>query len=346
MTMLELQDIHVHYRPARKLLSPAVEPVKALNGVTFSLDSGRSMGLVGESGSGKSTLARAILRLTDIQAGTITFDGLDITQLDKKALLSFRKDVQGVLQDPYSSLNPLHDVSVIVGDPITRHLGIKKGAQRNQRIIELLTVVGLSGDFLHRKPHQMSGGQRQRVSLARALAVEPKLIVADEATSALDVSIQSHIVNLLRRVQKEKQVALLFIAHNLEVVKHIATDVGVMYLGYLVEVGKTETLYASPTHPYTEMLLASIPVPNPKQQAQRKALRQSFIDAEPASPSNLPPGCPFANRCPVAMDVCKEEMPELTKTASGFARCHLHTSGPNLGGETVIDYIKGSSNQL
>ncbi len=338
--MLELDNLHVRYTPTKKLLSPAAKPVKALNGVSFSLGPGQTMGLVGESGSGKSTLAKAILKLTDVHSGAINFEGQDVTQLNRKDSLSFRKNVQGVLQDPYSSLNPLHDVGVIVGDPITRHLGIKRRDTRNQRVRELLTLVGLSADFLERKPHQLSGGQRQRVSIARALAVEPKLLIADEATSALDVSIQSQIINLLKKIQQEKQLALLFIAHDLEVVKHIATDVGVMYLGYLVELGKTETLYSEPTHPYTKMLLASIPVPNPKQQEKRKALRQSFINAEPPSPSNLPMGCPFANRCPVAMDICKKEMPDPTVTANGFSRCHLHTSGPKLDGETVVDFIK------
>ncbi|NIS33898.1 MAG: ABC transporter ATP-binding protein [Actinobacteria bacterium] len=213
-----------------------------------------------------------------------------------------------MLQDPYSSLNQAHDTAVIVGDPITVHRAVRRGRERDEMVVELLAQVGLSADFLHRYPAQMSGGQRQRVSLARALAVHPDLIIADEATSALDVSIQSQVINLLRRVQREQHVALLVIAHDLEVVRHISDEVGVMYLGSLVERGGTDDLYRAPTHPYTAMLIASIPVPDPAEQAERRAVRRRVaIDAEPPSPADLPPGCPFANRCPLAMDVCHTE---------------------------------------
>ena len=233
----------------------------------------------------------------------------------------------------------------IVGDGITRHFGIKPGAEREQRIVALLDEVGLAGEFLDRYPYEMSGGQRQRVSIARALAVEPGLIIADEATSALDVSIQSQVINVLRRVQADTGVAFLFIGHDLDVVRHVSDDVGVMYLGYLVEQGASEGVYDLPAHPYTEMLIASVPVPDPAAQAERRALRQTFKkDAEPPSPADLPPGCPFANRCPVAMDICTELMPEATAARhGGYVRCHLHTSGPVLAGESVVPYIRSAS---
>ncbi len=340
-----VDDLHVHFAGRSRLFRPTPPPVKAVNGISFSIEPHRTFGLVGESGSGKSTVARAILQLVDIQSGTITLDGEDVTKVSSGDELTFRSRVQAVLQDPFSSLNQVHQTRTIVGDAITRHFGINAGADRDEEVMTLLDEVGLSREFLDRYPYEMSGGQRQRISIARALAVKPELIIADEATSALDVSIQSQVINVLKRVQADTGVAYLFIAHDLEVVKHMSDEVGVMYLGYLVEKGDAEKIYNGPTHPYTEMLIASIPMPNPVVQAERRSLRQSFDnDAEPPSPANLPPGCPFENRCPVTMDICREEMPAPTiGHHGGEVRCHLHTSGPELGGESVVQFIESTA---
>ena len=342
---LAVQNLHVHFPGRQRLLREAMPTVRAVNGISFAIQPHRTFGLVGESGSGKSTVARAILQLTEVTAGTIRLDGTDVTRVPRDGELAFRKRVQAVLQDPYSSLNQVHQVRTIVGDGITRHFGIKPGPERERRIVALLDEVGLAGEFLDRYPYEMSGGQRQRVSIARALAVEPDLIIADEATSALDVSIQSQVINVLKRVQADTGVAFLFIGHDLDVVRHVSDNVGVMYLGYLVEQGGADGVYDSPAHPYTEMLIASVPVPEPVAQADRRALRQTFKnDAEPPSPSDLPRGCPFANRCPVAMDICSELMPDETAARhGGYVRCHLHTSGPVLAGESVIPYIRSAA---
>jgi oligopeptide/dipeptide ABC transporter ATP-binding protein len=340
-SLIEVEDLYVAYPSRKRLFRPTPPPVQAVNGVSFSIERRRTFGLVGESGSGKSTLARAMLQLVPITSGAIRLDGDDVTEVAPRSLGQYRRRVQAVLQDPYSSLNQAHDVSVIVGDPITVHRSVRRGRARDALVVELLDQVGLSPDFLHRYPAQMSGGQRQRVSLARALAVQPDLIIADEATSALDVSIQSQVINLLRRVQREEQVALLVISHDLEVVRHISDEVGVMYLGTLVERGNAEDLYSDPTHPYTAMLIASIPVPDPVEQAGRRALRRRVtIDAEPPSPAALPPGCPFANRCPLAMEICLVETPPaVVAWHGGTVRCHAHTSGPTLGGAGVSDRL-------
>ena len=340
-SFFQVDDLHVHFAARSRLFGATPPPVKAVNGISFSIEPHKTFGLVGESGSAKSTVARAILQLVDIHAGAITLDGNDVTNVARSDELAFRSAVQAVLQDPFSSLNQVHQTRQIIGDGITRHFGVK-GAELESRVAELLDEVGLAREFLDRYPYEMSGGQRQRVSIARALAVEPELIIADEATSALDVSIQSQVINVLKRVQNDTGVAYLFIAHDLEVVKHMSDDVGVMYLGYLVEQGDADAVYDGPTHPYTEMLIASIPMPDPEVQASRRALRQSFDnDAEPPSPANMPKGCPFENRCPVAMDICRDEMPAPTQAHhGGQARCHLHTSGPELGGESVVKFIE------
>lgn len=340
--LLEVDNLHVHFGGRARLFGKTPPPVKAVNGVSFDILPERTFGLVGESGSGKSTVARAILQLVETHDGTMRLAGEDVTRVQRRDELHFRKRVQAVLQDPFSSLNQVHQTRTIIGDAITRHYGVKPGAARDERVGRLLDDVGLSRDYLDRYPYEMSGGQRQRVSIARALAVEPLLIIADEATSALDVSIQSQVINVLKSIQRDSGVSFLFIAHDLEVVKHMSDDIGVMYLGYLVEQGEATGVHSAPAHPYTEMLVASIPMPHPVLQAARRELRQSFDnDAEPPSPANLPPGCVFENRCPVAMDICRQEMPEPTAAHhGGQVRCHLHTSGPELAGESVVEFIK------
>jgi len=341
--LLSVENLAVHFAGRGRLFGGTPPPVRAVNDVSFTIEEGRTFGLVGESGSGKSTVARAILQLVDVHAGTIRLEGEDVTNVARKDELEFRKRVQAVLQDPFSSLNQVHETRTIVGDGITRHYGTK-GADRDDAVGGLLESVGLTSDYLGRYPFEMSGGQRQRISIARALAVGPKLVIADEATSALDVSIQSQVINLLQDIQREEDVAFLFIAHDLEVVSHMSHEVGVMYLGYLVERGDSTSVYENPAHPYSEMLISSIPVPNPIEQAARRDLRKTFIDAEPPSPANLPPGCPFENRCPVAMDICREEMPAITPAHNGgTVRCHLHTAGPELGGESVVEFIRSQA---
>ena len=339
--LLRVDEIHVAYPGRTRFLRRAPEPIRAVNGVSFDLAPRRTFGLVGESGSGKSTLARALLQLVPTTAGRIELDGVDVTNVSRRDMRAYRRRVQAVLQDPYSSLNQAHDVSVIVGDPITVHRGVRRGRERDELVVELLSHVGLPADFIHRYPAHMSGGQRQRVSLARALAVRPELIIADEATSALDVSIQSQVLNLLRRVQRDDGVALLVIAHDLEVVRHMSDDVGVMYLGALVERGAADDLYRGPTHPYTAMLIASIPAPDPTEQAERRATRRRVtLDVEPPSPAALPPGCAFANRCPLAMDICRSEPPpDVTAWHGGTVRCHAHLTGPTLGGADVSAHL-------
>jgi oligopeptide/dipeptide ABC transporter ATP-binding protein len=343
--LLRVDDLHVTYPGRKRILRAAPEPIRAVNAVSFTLDRQRTFGLVGESGSGKSTLARALLQLVPTTAGRIELDGADVTTVPNRELRAYRSRVQAVLQDPYSSLNQAHDVSVIVGDPISVHRGIRRGRERDGLVVDLLAHVGLAADFLHRYPAHMSGGQRQRVSLARALAVRPDLIIADEATSALDVSIQSQVINLLRSVQRDDGVALLVIAHDLEVVRHMSDEVGVMYLGSLVERGDADSLYRGPAHPYTAMLIASIPAPDPTEQAERRATRRRVtIDAEPPSPAALPPGCPFANRCPLAMDVCHSEPPpEVAAWHGGTVRCHAHLTGPSLDGASVSDHLTAAT---
>jgi oligopeptide/dipeptide ABC transporter ATP-binding protein len=313
-----------------------------VNGVSFDIPRASTFGLVGESGSGKSTVARALLQLTASCGGTVRLGGDDVTRVPPRAQLAFRSRVQAVLQDPLSSLNPSHDVSVIIGDAITLHQGIPKGVKRDREVIALLDVVGLSPEYLERYPYQMSGGQRQRISIARAVAAKPDLIIADEPTSALDVSVQSQVINLLVEIQRTENLALLFIAHDLDIIRHVSHDVGVMYLGYLVESGDADDLYNLPCHPYTEMLVASIPVPDPTVQAKRREMRRAAsIEAEPPSPANLPKGCPFVTRCPLAFEPCGEVMPDPTPTHhDGLVRCHLHTDGPKLRGETVVHLVQ------
>jgi len=322
------------------MLRPAKPPVKAVNGVTFAIQRGTTFGLVGESGSGKSTIARAILGLVDAKQGHILVGSHDVTHLTRQEVKQYRKQVQVVFQDPYSSLNPSHTVSHIVGELVTLHRNIK-GNARDEIVGDLLEQVGLGRHIMNRYPFELSGGQRQRVAIARALSVEPEMIICDESTSALDVSIQSQVINLLEAIQERTGISYLFITHDLAVVRHISHEIGVMYLGYMVETGPSERVYNEAAHPYTAMLLAAEPVPNPEQQKRRAEVRRMYhIDVEPPNPADLPKGCPFANRCALVMDICEDVMPEATPVQSGGSvRCHLHTSGPQLNGRSVIPLL-------
>jgi len=339
LPFLSVRDLRVEFAARQSLFGSRRMPTRAVNDVSFSVPAGTTLALVGESGAGKSTVARAILRLVQIQGGQILVDGCDVAPLSGARLVEYRRQVQVVFQDPYSALNPSHVVGEIVGELITRHRGVKPGQARDKIVADLLHRVGLGGYLMERLPEELSGGQRQRVAIARALAVEPRLIVCDEPTSALDVSVQSQIINLLTDLQASAGLTYLFITHNMAVARHISHAVAVMYLGYLVETGPTERVFAHPAHPYTAMLLAACPVPDPVQQRQRaEARRRVSGDTRQPPIAEHPVGtdaghgaCPFANRCSLAMDICRQTMLAQTEViGGGTVRCHAHTTGQRL----------------
>lgn len=306
--------------------------VRAVDEVSLRVGAGTTLGLVGESGSGKSTLARLVLRLIDPTSGTVVVDGKDITSLRGPALRRHRETMQLVFQDPYSSLDPRQSIADIVGEPLAIHTSMRR-VEREQRVVQLLGQVGLGSHILSRQPHEFSGGQRQRIAIARALALQPRLLVCDEPVSSLDVSTQSQVINLLSDLQTELGVAYLFIAHDLSVVRHISDQIAVMYLGQIVEEGEADEVYERPTHPYTAALLSSIPVPDPARQRGRKRI---LLRGEVGEPTDSERGCRFRARCPFAMEVCADVEPEPYRTPAGtIVRCHLHTTGPALAGSTV-----------
>jgi oligopeptide transport system ATP-binding protein len=319
MDLLEARSLRVHFRVKRGLLDRASASVRAVDGVNFTLAPGETLGLVGESGCGKTTLGRAIVRLLEPTAGSIFFEGEDITRLHGAALRARRRKFQMIFQDPYGSLDPRLTVEDIVGEAIDIHRLANGPAERRRRVTELLEAVGLSAAHAQRYPHEFSGGQRQRIGIARALAVEPKLIVCDEPVSALDVSVQAQIVNLLQDLQRQRGLAYLFIAHDLAVVEHISHRVLVMYLGKVVELAEAKALVRSPKHPYTQALLSAVPVVDPASKRQRIVLA-----GDVPSPINPPTGCPFHPRCPIAEERCRVEPPALRELAAGhWAACHL-----------------------
>ncbi|MBM7650264.1 oligopeptide transport system ATP-binding protein [Bacillus ectoiniformans] len=301
------------------LLGRQVGEVKAVNDISFFINKGETLGLVGESGCGKSTTGRMLLRLLEPTEGQIFFEGQDLTKLSNSDMRKMRKEIQMVFQDPFASLNPRHTVEKILEEPLIVH-GVKDKAARKKRVKELLETVGLNSYHGKRYPHQFSGGQRQRIGIARALAVHPKLIVADEPVSALDVSIQAQVLNLMQDLQKEFGLTYLFIAHDLGVVRHISDRVGVMYLGHIVELADSETLYESPKHPYTEALLSAVPIPDVDYQKER-----IILQGDVPSPANPPAGCPFHARCPKVMEQCASIRPEFKEVEPGhYAACHLY----------------------
>ncbi|WP_255712687.1 ABC transporter ATP-binding protein [Rhodopirellula halodulae] len=306
--LLRVSDLKVHF-PFRRgsLFNPEQGVIRAVDGVSFDIAKGETLGLVGESGCGKSTTARAIINLVHPTSGDVRIDGKSIAGLSDKAMLPYRRRVQMVFQDPFASLNPRMTVGGIIGEPLKVH-GLASGKDRQLEVLRLMELVGLNPRFLNRYPHEFSGGQRQRIGIARALAVQPDLILCDEPVSALDVSIQAQIINLMMDLQQKLGVAYLFIAHDLAVVRHIANRVGVMYLGRIAELGPAEELYADPKHPYTEALLSAVPIPDPKIATQR---RRIVLQGEVPSPDKHYPGCSFADRCPIAVDRCRTDRPGL-----------------------------------
>jgi len=330
--LLELSGLTKQFPIRTGVLRRATGQVLAVDRVDLEVRAGTTLGLVGESGSGKSTLARLVLRLIDTTAGTVLLDGLDITKLTGPALRRQRLAMQMIFQDPYSSLDPRLHIAEIVGEPLQIHTNLSAKA-REQRVVEVLGQVGMAPHVLSRFPHEFSGGQRQRIAIARALALEPKLLVCDEPVSALDVSTQSQVINLLSDLQDRLGLAYLFIAHDLSVVRHLSDRIAVMYLGQIVEEGSAEQVYLRPTHPYTSALLSAIPVPDPARQRSRERI---VLSGEVTVPVGTQRGCRFRQRCPFAMDVCAHVDPEPYTTPSGtVVRCHLHTEGPALAGATV-----------
>ncbi len=315
--LVEITDLKKHFPASHKQL------VRAVDGVSFTIKRGETLGLVGESGCGKTTVGRCILRLIEPTSGEIRFDGSNLAELGRGELRDLRRRMQIIFQDPYSSLNPRMKVGAIVSEPLEIH-GVGRHEERRERVVELLRVVGLDPDYANRYPHQFSGGQRQRIGIARALALNPDFIVADEPVSALDVSVQAQVVNLMQDLQEKFGLTYLFISHGLAVVKHISARVGVMYLGKLVELAPADEIYAKPLHPYTQALLAAIPIPDPE-------MRNSSVQRLSGDAPTLlapPSGCRFHTRCPQAMERCKVEEPKFVEISPAhWTACFLHETG-------------------
>jgi oligopeptide transport system ATP-binding protein len=317
--LLSVRDLKKHFPVTGGILAREIARVHAVDGVSFDIERGETLGLVGESGCGKSTTGRCILRLIDPSSGEIWFAGRDVTRIEGPELQKLRRDMQIIFQDPFASLNPRHTVGAIVGEALTIHRLAKTRREHEDRVVQLLETVGLSSDYLNRFPHEFSGGQRQRIGIARALAVDPKLIVCDEPVSALDVSIQAQVINLLEDLQEKCGLTYLFIAHDLSVVEHISNRVAVMYLGCVMEIAPARELYANPRHPYTEALLSAVPIPDPKVKRKRITLQ-----GDVPNPLNPPSGCRFRTRCPLAEPRCAEIAPEPRQVSPGhFVACHV-----------------------
>ncbi len=319
--LLSVRGLKKHFPIHGGILSRVIDRVHAVDGVSIDVAPGETVGLVGESGCGKSTTGRCIMRLIEPSEGEIWFQGRDVTKMEGEELRAMRRDMQIIFQDPFASLNPRHTVGTIVGEALVIHGLVKNRTEMEERVVQLLQTVGLHPEHMRRFPHEFSGGQRQRIGIARALAVEPKLIVCDEPVSALDVSIQAQVINLLEDLQERFGLAYLFIAHDLSVVEHISNRVAVMYLGRVVEVATAEELYENPLHPYTEALLSAVPIPDPKIKRKRIVLQ-----GDVPNPINPPSGCHFHTRCPIAEPRCSVEVPVL-KSAGGRHQVSCHLRG-------------------
>jgi oligopeptide/dipeptide ABC transporter ATP-binding protein len=316
--ILEVRNLKKYFPITRGIFSKVINSVKAVDDISFNIKAGETLGLVGESGCGKTTAGRVILRLDKPTAGKVYFEGQDVFELRGKELMGFRKNVQIVFQDPYSSLNPRLSIGSIIAEGIGAH-GIARGIKKKEAVEDLLEKVGLSAGHYHRYPHEFSGGQRQRVAIARALSLNPKLVICDEPVSALDVSIQAQILNLLAKLKKDFNLSYLFITHNLSVVEHVSDRIATMYLGEIVELADTAEFYSNPLHPYTISLLSANMLPDPKH--KKKAI---ILKGDVPSPIDPPSGCRFHTRCPVAVDMCRVEWPEPKEFSnSHMVRCHL-----------------------
>ncbi|GHA96376.1 dipeptide ABC transporter ATP-binding protein [Streptomyces thermoviolaceus] len=307
--ILQVRDLKKHFPLTQGILfKKQIGAVKAVDGVSFDLYQGETLGIVGESGCGKSTVAKLLMNLEQATAGHIYYKGEDITRLSGRALKAVRRNIQMVFQDPYTSLNPRMTVGDIVGEPFDIHPEVAPKGDRRRRVQELLDVVGLNPEYINRYPHQFSGGQRQRIGIARGLALNPEIIICDEPVSALDVSVQAQVVNLMERLQDEFNLSYIFIAHDLSIVRHISDRVGVMYLGQMAEIGTDEEIYDHPTHPYTQALLSAVPVPDPEAREHRERI---ILTGDVPSPANPPSGCRFRTRCWKAQEKCATEVPVL-----------------------------------
>jgi oligopeptide/dipeptide ABC transporter ATP-binding protein len=320
--VLEVQDLKKHFPVKKGIFQKTVGHVYAVDGVSFSIKEGETLGLVGESGCGKSTVGRALMRLIEPTSGSIKLDGRDVTNLSKRELRPYRREMQIIFQDPFSSLDPRMTAGSIVGEPLAVHNIGANSDERRQLVADLFERVGLRKGQMDNYPHQFSGGQRQRIGIARALALNPKLIVGDEPVSALDVSIQAQVINLLLDLQAERKLSYLFISHNLAVVEHISHHIAVMYLGRIVEYASKEAIFRNPKHPYTKALLSAVPVPDPTLKREKIVLQ-----GDVPSPVNPPKGCHFHTRCPFAEEICRKESPPLREVTTGqLAACHFAES--------------------
>jgi oligopeptide transport system ATP-binding protein len=339
--LVQVSGLKMHFPIYAGLLRSRVGEVKAVDGVSFDINEGETLGLVGESGCGKSTCGRAILRLYEPTAGSIRVDGQEIADAGFETLRRMRPTMQMVFQDPQASLNPRMTVAGIIGEPLDEHTKLSKKAKL-ERIYELMDAVGLNRNFANRYPHEFSGGQRQRIGIARALALNPKFIVCDEPIAALDVSIQAQVVNLLEELQGKFGLTYLFISHDLSMIRHIADRVAVMYLGQIAELAPREALYSKPLHPYTEALLSAVPEPDPNVEGRRQRI---ILKGDVPSPANPPTGCNFCTRCPKVMPICREVDPLFREVEPGhFTACHLHDPKYTTAGRTAAPEAPSTQN--